>query len=83
MKEIELIQTALMLAPPWNVVECQLDINQNHLDIHLDIHLDFTRGSRFSCPDCGQAECAVHDTVPKSWRHLNLYQYSSLKIYHK
>jgi transposase len=73
MKEIELIQTALMLSPPWNVVECQLDINQNHLDIHLD----FTRGSRFSCPDCGQAECAVHDTVPKSWRHLNFFQHDT------
>ena len=73
MKEIELIQTALMLAPPWNVVECQLDINQNRLDIHLD----FTRGSRFFCPDCGQAECAVHDTVPKSWRHLNFFQHET------
>jgi transposase len=73
MKEIELIQTALMLTSPWNVVDCQLDVNQNRLDIHLD----FTKGSRFSCPDCGQADNPVHDTVPKSWRHLNFFQHDA------
>ena len=73
MKDTELIQIALMLTPPWKVSECQFDVNQNRLDIHLD----FARGSRFSCPDCGQAECAVHDTVPKSWRHLNFFQHDA------
>jgi transposase len=73
MKETELIQIALMLTPPWKVSECQFDVNQTRLDIHLD----FIRGSRFFCPDCGQAECAVHDTVPKSWRHLNFFQHDT------
>jgi transposase len=54
-------------------VECQLDINQTRLDIHLD----FSGGSRFTCPDCGQANSAVHDTVPKSWRHLNFFQHDA------
>ena len=73
MKETELIQIALMLTPPWKVSECQFDINQKRLDIHLD----FARGSRFSCPACGQADCAVHDTEPKSWRHLNFFQHET------
>ena len=73
MKETELILIALMLTPPWKVSECQFDINQKRLDIHLD----FARGSRFSCPACGQADCAVHDTEPKSWRHLNFFQHET------
>ena len=43
MKETELIQIALMLTPPWQVAECQFDVNQKRLDIHLD----FAKGSRF------------------------------------
>jgi len=73
MKETELIQIALMLTPPWKVAECQFDVNQKRLDIYLD----FAKGSRFSCPDCGQAECTVHDTDQKSWRHLNFFQHET------
>lgn len=73
MKETELIQIALMLTPPWKVAECQFDVNQKRLDIQLD----FARGSRFFCPSCGQADCAVHDTEQKSWRHLNFFQHET------
>ena len=73
MKDTELFQTALMLTPPWQVVECQFDVNQERLNIHLD----FLKGSQFSCPDCGQADCAVHDTEQKSWRHLNFFQHET------
>ena len=58
MKETEHIQIVLMLTPPWKVAaECQFDVNQKRLDIHLD----FAKGSRFSCPSCAQAGCAIHD----------------------
>lgn len=73
MKETELIQIALMLTPPWQVKECQFDINQKRLDIHLE----FPRGSQFSCPVCGRSGCAVHDTERKSWRHLNFFQHEA------
>ena len=73
MKDTELIQTALMLTPPWQVAECQFDINQERLNIHLD----FLKGSQFSCPACDQADCAVHDTKEKSWRHLNFFQHET------
>ena len=69
MKDTELIQIALMLTPPWKVAECQFDVNQERLNIHLD----FLKGSQFSCPACDQADCAVHDTKEKSWRHLNFF----------
>lgn len=73
MKETELIQIALMLTPPWKVAECQFDVNQKRLDIHLD----FAKGSQFTCPTCGQSDCAVHDTDQKSWRHLNFFQHET------
>jgi hypothetical protein len=73
MKETELIQLALMLTPPWKVMGCQFDVNQKRLDIHID----FAKGSLFSCPVCGQTDCVVHDTEPKSWRHLNFFQHEA------
>ena len=62
-----------MLTPPWQVAECQFDVNQERLNIHLG----FLRGSHFPCPACGQADCAVHDTEQKSWRHLNFFQHET------
>jgi transposase len=73
MKDTELIQIALMLTPPWKVAEYQFDVNQERLNIHLD----FLKGSQFSCPVCDQADCAVHDTKEKSWRHLNFFQHET------
>ena len=73
MKDTELIQAALMLTPPWQVAECHFDVNQGHLNIHLD----FLKGSHFSCPACGQADCAAHDTKQKSWRHLDFFQHET------
>jgi hypothetical protein len=37
----------------------------------LDIRLDFKRGSKF---EVDSVACAAHDTVEKSWRHLNFFQ---------
>jgi len=62
-----------MLTPPWKVAECQFDVNHKRLDIYLD----FAKGSRFFCPDCGRADCTVHDTDQKSWRHLNFFQHET------
>lgn len=73
MKDIDLIQLALGLAPPWKVVRCQFDPLQKRLDIHLD----FPRGSRFPCSACGQADRPIHDTEPKTWRHLNFFQHQT------
>jgi hypothetical protein len=43
----------------------------------LDIEIDFKVGGRFACPDCGNADCPVHDTVKKTWRHLNFFQHEA------
>jgi transposase len=43
----------------------------------LDIEIDFKTGGRFACPECGKVDCPVHDTVKKTWRHLNFFQHQA------
>ena len=67
MRDTDLLQTALALPAPWTVSGSRFDAAARRLDIDIT----FAKGARFTCPDCGAAECPVHDTEPKSWRHLN------------
>jgi len=55
---------------PWRVVDVRFDAELRRLDIDLD----FPPASRFPHPESGQ-ECPVYDTEPRSWRHLNFFQY--------
>ena len=64
---------ALGLVAPWEVVAVEFDEGLGQLDIGVD----FAAGSRFRCPvlGCAQGECGVHDTVAKTWRHLDFFQH--------
>src|SRR5215831_1820379 len=73
MRDIDLFQLALGLVPPWMVVDAKFDADQKRLDIEID----FKTGGRFACPECGKADCPVHDTVKKTWRHLNFFQHEA------
>jgi transposase len=66
---------ALGLAPPWQVVSVEFDEQAGRLDLGLD----FPRGARFGCPEsgCTETACAVHDTVDKTWRHLDFFQHQA------
>ena len=68
----ELFQAALGLLPPWRVEGCCFDEKASRLDIHLN----FPRGSSFKCPVC-QTAGKVHDTLEKTWRHLNFFQHET------
>ena len=68
----ELFQAALGLLPPWQVEGCCFDEKASRLDIHLN----FPRGSSFKCPVC-QGAGKVHDTLEKTWRHLNFFQHET------
>lgn len=53
----------------------------NHVDFRkeesqIDITLDFPRGSKFECPECATTGLPVHDTVEKTWRHLDFIQHT-------
>jgi transposase len=73
MRDTSLMQLALGITTPWTVTSAEFDQKAKRLDIHID----FPPGSRFPCPDCGTADCPVHDTERKSWRHLNFFQHQA------
>lgn len=45
----------------------------------LDLYLDFDRGARFGCPakECAHGACSLHDTVEKTWRHLDFFPHKA------
>jgi transposase len=71
MIDVDLFQKALCLCPSWYVKGSVFSLDKKLLTIQID----FTKGAHFSCPDCGQADCPVHDTQDHKWRHLNFFQY--------
>ena len=73
MKDTELLQMALGLAPPWQVSTAEFNSDEKRLDIRID----FPKGSTFTCPKCGAAGVKAHDTVEKTWRHLNFFQHEA------
>jgi transposase len=73
MRDIDLFQLALGLVPPWMVADAKFDADKKRLDIEID----FKTGGRFACPECGKADCPAHDTVKKTWRHLNFFQHQA------
>lgn len=73
MKDTILFQIALGLTHPWVVESVSLDTAEKQLNIQLNFH----RGSKFTCPECGAEGQKVHDTIEKTWRHLNFFQYET------
>jgi len=68
-----LFTQALGLAAPWKVVAIDFDPKAKSLQLHLD----FNRGARFPDPESGEL-CPVHDTVQRSWQHLNFFEHKTL-----
>jgi transposase len=70
----DLFTAALQLSPEWKVTDCRLDQEARRLTLKLD----FTAGSKFRAPGAShQLLCPVHDTVEKTWRHLDFFQYQT------
>jgi len=65
-----LFEAALGIAPPWFVAGVQFD----EASKVLTVGIDFTAGSRFGCEGV-VGEHPVHDTVTKTYRHLNFFQH--------
>ena len=71
--EPTLFTLALGLCAPWEVVSVAFDPAKGRIDFELG----FPRGAKFTCADCGAEGQAVHDTLRRSWRHLNFFQYEA------
>ena len=73
MRDTDLFQLALGLTSPWEVQSSIFDPETKRLDIGLY----FARGSTFTCPGCAKTGLKAHDTVSKTWRHLNFFQHEA------
>ena len=66
----KLFESALGIAPPWSVESVEFDEAAKRLTVIVD----FSPGTRFAVS--GHAgEHPVHDTVTKTYRHLNFFQH--------
>jgi len=65
----QIFAMALGLSTPWFIREIKFDKESSRLDIYLS----FTKGYKFEMDD--GKEYTAHDTVEKSWQHLNFFQH--------
>src|SRR4249920_3007994 len=65
-----LFEAALGIVPPWSVVGVRFD----EASKVLTVGINFTPGSRFAAGGA-TGEFPVHDTVTKTYRHLNFFQH--------
>lgn len=72
MEQAYLFAAALDIEKPFEVTKVEFLTNDSgKRELHISV--GFERGSRFRS-SCG-SECAVHDTLPRTWQHLNFFQY--------
>ena len=69
----DLFKIALNLEDPWYITSIDFSVEGKQLDVHVD----FESGSKFPCAKCGKTECSVHDTIERTWRHLNFFQFKT------
>ena len=69
----ELFRIALGLEKPWYIKTIDFKVEEKQLDLHID----FDSGSKFPCPSCGRSGCNVHDSIERTWRHLNFFQFKT------
>jgi len=68
----EIFTLGLGLQHPWKLENVRLQMDGDKKILVIDV--GFQRGYTFSDPASG-APCRVHDTVGRSWRHLNFFQH--------
>ncbi|MGH8145043.1 MAG: ISL3 family transposase [Rhodanobacteraceae bacterium] len=68
-----LFTQALGLAAPWRVVN--VDFQQAAGRIVFTVA---NVATRLTCPACGAAEQPIHDRLPRTWQHLNFFQYRAV-----
>ncbi len=68
-----LFKIALNLEDPWYISQIEFSAEGKQLDIHID----FKSGSKFPCAKCRKTNRSVHDTIERTWRHLNFFQFKT------
>ena len=63
----------LGISVPWRVKHASLDL----LTAKVEINLEYNGAAAVCCPECGK-ECVRHDHVERTWRHLDVMQFTTL-----
>jgi len=66
-----IFQQALHINDPWFIKAIHFDEGEKRLDIQID----FNRGAKFSPLDEPEQSYPAYDSVKKTWRHLNFFEY--------
>jgi len=69
-----LFELALQLESPWFIKDVKFTPTTKKISGKLDIYLDFEKGAKFK--DDSNTACSIHDTVEKTWRHLDFFQHT-------
>jgi transposase len=67
----ELFKLALGLVEPWIVKSLSFNVEKKRLDIDVD----FKKGTKFKLSEENEESYPVHDTVQKTWKHLNFFEH--------
>jgi transposase len=73
MNSKELFALGLGLPSPWEIATISLEENESSSIRTLHIFIDFVVGSKFK--DVLGIDRNVHDTVERTWQHLNFFQH--------
>lgn len=75
-EKYDVFQSALEIPEPWYVFHHELAKDENALHIYLE----YRSGATFSCPNCDEPGCKVHDIQDqdRTWRHLDFWQYQTI-----
>ncbi len=74
MQQKKLFKKALGIEKPWFIEDLKFDLSEKRLDIKIN----FEKGTKFyyeSKDENISGYFSSHDTVEKSWRHLNFFQH--------
>ena len=69
----EIFSDLLGVTKPIKVVDIAIDLSDKVVNIGLNID----KGAKFSCPICNQSDMSIHDRIKKTWRHMNLFQFTT------
>ena len=74
MNSKQIFELALALQKPWFIEDIKMSVPDGHINGIVDIYLNFESGFKFKNSDGTPAK--VHDTVSRSWQHLNFFQHT-------
>jgi len=69
----EIFKMAIGLQAPWLITKLEFKNISSKSKRQLNIYINFVIGAKFK--DKNGVECNVHDTIKRSWQHLNFFEH--------